>query len=459
MLKSVVAALLAACAFVLPQAARAADPVVQAMGDTYVANLPADWRPELGGWEFLDVLDCYTAGRSCYGNNPASPYGYPQFNGFARLKLAPSEAVVVFMRTPPAARYFGITQYLITRGRTSKEILASLSDTLNLLTFKTLGSDTPGQDVFDQYAVLVWTADINTLAKVKFQLAQQGIPENRINFLPIPINLPLNMGYGADADTFSILLRVAMPEVQSTFDTYRTDNPFFAVKVGQVSPPPIAAAPTVGYRSEISGVSEVAAYQAPLNALVADIKRNYARRFTLRAQTIEYVSAIGFECIAGTAKCTLDTHDGLYANDLSKLVLTVNSPQDIVIIAGVNHQRTGKSLYVNHTVNDVSKQTGIVSVDDPVLTTASALYHAGVTAPGDPRAQLYDKLYAYVVSYDCAGLQHCLQIPAPTAANPIGLEPGAPFGLYERSYVDPRTGVRPSPTEIVRHQVFIGTKK
>lgn len=459
MLKPFVAALLLACALASPRPALAADPIVQEMGDNFVASLPADWRPEVGGWEFLDVMDCYTTGKSCYGNNPASPYGYPQFKDFARLKLAPSEAVVVFMRTPPAARYFGLTQYLITRGGAAKEILASLSDTLNLLSFKTIGSDTPGQNVFDQYAVVVWTADINTLAKVKFQLAQQGIPENRINFLPIPINLPLNMGYGSSADTFSILLRVAMPEVQSAFDAYRADNPFYVVKVGEVSPPPISPAPTVGYRSEISGVSEVATYQAPLDALVADIKRNYARRYALRAQTIEYVSAIGFECIAGTAKCTLDTHDGLYANDLSKLILTVKSPQDIVIIAGVNHQRTGKSLYVNHTVNDVSKQTGIVSVDDPALTTASALYHAGVTSPGDPRAQLYDKLYAYVVSYDCSGLQHCLAIPAPTADNPIGLEPGAPFGLYERSYVDPRTGVRPSTTEIVRHQVFVGTKK
>ena len=80
-------------------------------------------------------------------------------------------------------------------------------------------------------------------------------------------------------------------------------------------------------------------------------------------------------------------------------------------------------------------------------------------SPADPRVALYDKLYAYAISYDCTGIEHCLKIPAPTPANPIGLEPGAPFGLYERSYVDPSTGVRPSTTEIVKHQVFIGTKK
>jgi len=401
------------------------------------------------------VLDCYVNGQSCYGNNPASPYGYPQFKDFARMKLGQSEAVVVFMRTPPPARYFGITQYLITRGGSTREVLASLSDTLNLLTFKHLGSGA----VFNQYAVLVWTADVNVLAKVKFQLSRQGIPESRINFIPIPVSLPLNMGYGTDADTFSLLLRVAMPQQQAAFDAYRAENPFYAVKVGEITPPPIAPAPIIGYRSEISGVSEVPNYQAALDSLVRDIKLKYMRQYSLRQQTVGYVSAIGFECIAGTSKCTLDTHDGLYANDLTKLVLTVNSTKDIVLIAGVNHQLTGKALYVNHTVNDVSKQTGIVSVDDPALTTASALYHAGVVSPTDPRVALYDKLYAYVISYDCTGISHCLQIPAPTPANPIGLEPGAPFGLYERSYVDPATGVRPSTTEIVKHQVFIGTKK
>lgn len=222
-------------------------------------------------------------------------------------------------------------------------MLASLSDTLNLLSFRTLD----GTGVVDRYAVVVWTADLNTLAKVKFQLAQQGIAEDRVDFIPIPVGLPLNMGYGPEADTFSLLLRVAMPEVQASFDTYRQDLPFYVVKVGQVAPPPQAPAPIVGYRSEVSGVSEVGIYQAALDALVLDVKRKYARDYALRAQQVSYVSAVGFECIAGTATCTLDTHDGLYANDLSRLSVTVRNPKDIGLIVGVNHQRTGKALCIN----------------------------------------------------------------------------------------------------------------
>lgn len=447
-----------ACLTVLCGSARAADPVVDSMGETFVAGLPSGVLAERGLWEFLDVIDCYTNGDSCFGNNPSSPYGYTKFRGSVSMKLAPSEAVVLFMRTPPVSRYYGFTQYLVRRGR-SPQVLASLSDSLNQLNFWTLQSSAPGQDVFNQYAVLVWTADLNTLALVKRQLAAQGIPESKVNFMPIPIGLPLNMGYGPDDDSLSILLRTAIPAQQAEFDAYRLANPFFAVKVSPSAPPAVSPAPIIGYKSEISGVSEIPTYAAPLDALVRDIKAQYARGYALRTQKVAYVSALGFECIQGTAVCTLDTHDGLYANDTTLLVYKPTNLKDIIIIAGVNHQRTGKALYVNHTVNDVAKQTGIVSVDDPALTTRSALYHAGVTSPSDPRVQLYDKLYAYIVSYDCSGLQHCLQIPPPTPDNPIGLAPGSPFGLYERSYVDPHTGVRPSQSEIVKHQVLIGTKK
>ena len=50
-------------------------------------------------------------------------------------------------------------------------------------------------------------------------------------------------------------------------------------------------------------------------------------------------------------------------------------------------------------------------------------------------------------------------IPAPTADDPIGLEPGAPFFVLGRSYLEPRTLVRPSSSEIVPHQVFLGSRK
>ncbi len=442
----------------VPAPALAADPNVQAMADNFVAALPEGWGMTPAEWEFLDVADCYLTKESCFGNNPSSPYGYPIFRNAPRFLMSPSEAVVVFMRTPPEMRYYGFTQYLVSRGVGVEQVLASLSDSLNLLKLLTLQSPAPGQNVFNQYAVLVWTADLNTLASVKTLLAAQGIEPLKVNFLPIPVTLPLNMGYTVNDDSFSLLLRVALPKVQAEFDAYRTENPFAVMKISPSSPPPLDPAPTIGYADERSGVLEGAQLASALDALVADIKANHRRSFALKAQVVRPFLAEGLDCIAGTATCVLDSHDSLYSADLTTTSITVRNLQDVVIVAGVNHTATGKALYMNHSVNDPVKSTGIITVDDTQLTTLSALYHAGVKLPGDPRVQLYKNLYAYAVSYNCNGMKHCLNIPAPTPENPVGLPPGATFGLWERNYVDPHTGVRPDENEVVRQQVLVGTK-
>lgn len=437
----------------------AGDPKVDAMALGFAAALPAGWEVTPGRWEYLDVADCFLTKESCFGNNPSSPYGYPIFRNAPRFPLGPSEAVVVFMRTPPPMRYFGFTQYLVSRGAIAPQILASLSDTLNNYKFLSLVSPTPGQGVFSQYAVLVWTADLNTLASVKNVLASQGIPKSKVNFLPIPVGLPLNMGYSTSDDIFSLLMRVALPEDQAVFDAYRAENPFAVLKVAPDNPPPLAPAPIIGYASEVSGVSEDPALASALNSLVADIKANYQRSFTLKQQMVRPFTAKGLDCILGISTCVLDNHDALYSADLTATAITVRNLQDLILVAGVNHRNTGKGGYLNHSVNDPVKSTGIATIDDTRMTTKSALYHAGVKAPDDPRVKLYKNLYAYAVSYDCNGLKYCLNIPAPTAENPVGLAPGAPFGLWERIYVDPHTGVRPDEAEVVRQQVLVGFKK
>jgi hypothetical protein len=126
-----------------------------------------------------------------------------------------------------------------------------------------------------------------------------------------------------------------------------------------------------------------------------------------------------------------------------------------LIITGVIHQKTGKATYVNHSVYDTKKLSGIVSVADPLLTKQSALYHAGVSDPADPRLATCSSLYAYAISYDCTGISCCLAIPAPTAANPVGLAPGSPFFVMGRKYLEPRTGVRPALSEITPHRSML----
>lgn len=439
----------------------ATDARVQAMGDDFVSRLPADWDAVRGDWAYFDAVGCFTSGQNCYANNPASPYGYPTFGNpgpYSPLQMGPSEAVVIFLRTPPEMRYFGFSQYLMNRGIDRTPVFASLSDTLNLMSFLSLTSPVPGTNVFDQYAVLVWSADVNTFAAVKSLLAMQGIPAAQINFVPIPVQLPLYMGYDAAADSFSLIMRTALPTTQASLDSYTADKPFYVVTVRPRNPPAISPAPIIGYASEVSGVLEDSSYTSALNSLLADIKSNYLRTLFFKNQRVRYGQQVGWDCINDGSSCVGDNHDALYSRDLTAPV-AVTSLSDVVIVAGVNHRSTGKALYLNHSITDPVQSAGIVSVADPSLTTQSALYHAGVKFPNDARVKLYKNLYAYAISYDCGALKYCLNIPAPTAENPLGLPPGAAFTVLGRSYVDPHTRVRPAIAEIVQHQVLLGTRR
>jgi hypothetical protein len=468
--------LLAAALFAIflsgaPAGAQVVDPKVENIGAKFMAALPGDWLAARGSWEYFDVTQCFKPGGICFGNNPSSPYGYPAFPNdgsstpVSEFQMNADEAIVLIFRTPPEVRYFGFTQYIINMGQPPEgaspvPTFASLSDTVNNLQLGTTGSLTPGVQVFDQYSAVIWTGDLKTLATAKAKLIAAGLPATAINFIPLPVNLPiypLRVGYGDGKDTFSMLMRAALPTVQANLDSYIKEKPFFVVKTGPAFSPPTMPAPVVGYAPETTGVTEDARLDQSLAALVKDIRSKYSGSFSLREQTVSYTSKTGWDCIAGNGTCAGDNHDALYSSEGSRVA--VNDLQDFVIVVGVNHQKTGKALYMNHTIYDPKTITGIVSVSDPVLTTESALYHAGATSPNDSRVKRYRNLYAYIISYDCAGKQFCVEIPPPTVANPIGLPPGSPFIVVGRDYVDPRSGVRPDPNELVHSRFFIGSRK
>lgn len=179
--------------------AHASDAKLETLGANFSAHIPADWKNESGSWEYFDIADCFVNGPSCFGNNPTTPYGYPQFvdpsTGVVdkAFHMAADEAVVIVMRTPPESRYFAVTQFLMDQESTSATniVFASLSDSLNNMKIGTTGSATPGQNVFDQYAAIVWTGDKNTFVSVRNKLIGSGLPSTAINFLPLPVNLPV----------------------------------------------------------------------------------------------------------------------------------------------------------------------------------------------------------------------------------------------------------------------------
>jgi hypothetical protein len=451
-----------------------ADSFVDSVGDAFIANLPPGWNVTTGSWVYFDSVGCFTTpGFTCYGDNPSSPYGSPYFNEFganpnlATLQLGGDEAIVIIFRTPPEMRYYSFNQYLFKRPDSSVELFASMSEALNLKRLGTTGSPEPGASPFGSYAAVVWTADQNTFDSVQADLLESGLPLQAINFLPLPPAIParpgmpaygLQLGHGPASDVFNMLMRTALPDDQAAFDAYRQENPYYVLRVGPGTHLPPNPAPVIGYPSDVSGFAESASLQTALTRLVSDIGKRYGSAFSFKKQASTYTEHVGWDCISEISECTGDNFDVLYSHDVATFV-RVKDLQDFIIVVGVNHRQSGKAAYTNSTVYDSKKFASIVSITDVDLTSQSALYHAGVTNPRDPRVRTYRGLYAYMFSYDCAGKQYCAAIPPPTASNPVGLRPGAPFFVLGRSYLEPHTLVRPSDTEVVPHQVFLGTKK
>lgn len=472
---SFLAALVLLAALTGAPAASAQDATVNQVATRFQSLLPAGWTQVPGSWEYFDPEACFTSPTGvCYGNNPTSPYGFPSFarkpdgSPAFSFQMNPSEAVVVVFRTPPTMRYFSFAQYLVKRPGDAYAVFASLSDSLNHAKIGTTGSQSSGTNVFNQYAAVVWTADKATYETTRALLLASGLPPWAINFLPLPLEItpsgspiPVGLGYGRDGSLVNLLMRTALPVIDSEFDAYRQEKPFFVVRVRPPRPQALSAAPVVGYASDVSGVKEADTLGQALDQLVADIRSRYAgKRYRVSDLSVAFTTVTGWDCIARNIGCAADNHDALYSfdsNSANSGVIRFGNTRDLMIVAGVDHRKTGKATYFSHSVYDTKKLAGIVSVADPMLTAQSALYHAGVTDRADPRYAAYSSLYAYAISYDCSGVSHCLTIPPPTVANPVGLVPGSPFFVMGRKYLEPSTRVRPAVSEVTPHRSLLLT--
>ena len=95
--------------------------------------------------------------------------------------------------------------------------------------------------------------------------------------------------------------------------------------------------------------------------------------------------------------------DSLYL-DTGQQDLGTLGPDDFFIVYGVNHQQTGKAMYMNVTMYGRTKQIAADQVPDPHLLGSAADY----LPAGYPDL---DKLYAYKFARECGEEENCLEIP------------------------------------------------
>jgi hypothetical protein len=119
-------------------------------------------------------------GEALYELGAAAPV-FTRGESRAVFRLRADEVVVLLIRTPPEAAYFGFTPYLFGRGDVT--MVASLGDTVNQLVIAT-ASDSASQ--FGAETALLFGADEASLESVRSALVAAGAPAGMINTVPLP---------------------------------------------------------------------------------------------------------------------------------------------------------------------------------------------------------------------------------------------------------------------------------
>ncbi len=417
----------------------------------------AAWRP-------IDLSDCCAPGKSCSGNNPSSPYlefATPRAPGQTvpnereddgglspSFHLRADEAFVLIGRTPPTARYFGITPYLVDRWYDGIERIpfASLTDTLNHEVIRTLGT---GDSPFGRPFVLVATGNAATLDAVEAVFADHGISKGDVNVIVFD---PSQVHFGLEAtdDTLAVLTRVAVfadPEAGEAW-VQHPDGTLWRLTPATPLPDTPLAAPAP--RPPASSPDEHdLGLDAALDAL-EDALRGRHPGAKLRTLQASFVDAKPATCIQTGASCLGDNRDAAYALMVEGLqgAFTLRSG-DSAYVFGVDHVATGKATYANASLYVLSHLAGLRAVSDEEW--------AGTAAAAFPDVPHADSLFVWRLARSCSdGVSPdipCTEIPfapCPEGANQANL-----LTVSFRAYLEPGRKTAPRSDLLVPGRVLL----
>ena len=370
------------------------------------------------------------------------------------FQLRPNEAIVVVGMTPPLAKYFSFQPFVFTKvfpqfnvfhqplGR--QQVWASITDALNNATVHTVGPSP-----FNAPMALILTPDQGTDGRIRAALRSAGYPAAIINTLVVPAPM-VSLGVGANADQFTLTMRMAQWAVPAAGEQYVANPPLTVLRVTPGGSQPLNPFPAPGLRVRGTGQTEMG-LMSKMDQLRQGILQANPGLYATDYRT--YVVAYdGYHYIQSAANAQGDTRDALYLSAGSFNAYGLHDPitldnDEFLVVYGVNHVATGKAAYVGITVYadpDVIMTVG--GVDDFQLPGTASRY-----LPGDPAANL---LYAYKIARNCGNEPNC----APLAV----VEPNCPafdfntsvqLDVLFRAYLEPATKIGPAFTEILYDRV------
>ena len=446
MLRNLCLSLLAVCCAVLASPAWAQQRVeasLQGKAEAMKKSLEKKgYTVAPGVYMAVDLAQYYCDGTtdSCNANNFGAPYhGYaiPAPNGppstdnlFFRLRR--DEAIVVVGPTPPTCRFYSYALFLFKRWdplqNRVRKIFSTMGQPLNRFLLKTGGSD------FGTSIVLTFTCDQKVDQAVREAAKNAGFPGDVLNTYVVPSSI---LQTNDALDQTSDLMFIGQREALVTGPP-NADDPI----VFRVTPQTVTVAaqlkpfPAPGLRVRGTGTTEMdwtPAVETLRESILAKNPGQTPQEYT----TVQYIEQSPIAIQTWTNSLG-DTSDAAYFATKENFKLS-NDPGDFLIVYGVDHTKTGKSLYTNINVYTSCKECGVASVFSDDLNDTALDYLTG-PLPFDAR-----KLFAYKVARNCNGDPHCLQLRTSDVCGQ-GAALDDDLFVAMRVYLEPKTKTGPSYT-------------
>jgi len=403
----------------------------------------------------FDLVPLCCAGKTptCMANNAGAPYmtailpkapaQTAENTGPWLFRLGADEAVVIVGRTPPPMAYYSYQPFRVVvyseREAVPKIIFEPLGDTTNNLTIQTNG---PAAEPFNRNVLIIVTADRGVDKRVRAAADAAGYPAGIVNTSVVAAALT-RLGVDQQADEFALVHRMFLPIQEQAMADYQ-NTPQVALRITPKTSGARDPFPVPELRVRGTGTTEM-----DLLPAVTDLRKAILAKYG-GWQAAELTTSVwltdGYDGMQREINQYGPTRDALYLRTDPFFKLT-DSPDDFVIVYGVNHEATGKATYSNLSIYaDPNLLLGIVSENSRRFAGSAKDY-----LPNHPQA---DKLYAWKVARNCQGDPHCLEVKPSVDCARLNLDALPDLWMGFRAYLEPKTKVGPAFTEVVYDRVI-----
>ena len=449
---------------------------------TFVRDLRARGMEVSVGYPRLytqaDCVYSYDVFRNCFGNNPASPYVMPivkpwpeeyvdpaMKDGFgktrpgysATYRLDPREAILVFGRMPPSAKYMGLQTWMfgtrwarrispwdveacVIYARLAKEMtqyffttfppfsnlthcftlpdaegrvlsLSSIDNNINNVVMEKQSGEPWGEIRY-----FVVTPDRLADRAVRDALLGLGVDEGAVFTEEIPESFQDSnrepdfpygqspavgpLGLDQDAVDFTTAIRYAMPENEHAANAWLKSLPLTVLRVRRPSwePDPERYGPR---ETDDRTAEDETDLGEDLQDLIGAVERRAASQGWMlepdedreMIDIVEKLGQFGPACRAIGMNCLADGQDASYFFAQPRSLDT----ERIYAAVGTLATETGNATYVGLSVNDASLLKGALNIDNTKLKGSAGSYHSEVAKPAT-----LEKFFVHFFARDCA---------------------------------------------------------